>query len=229
LKDTLRQLGPALTFMYGMHQALLRTTSGRCRIVPYSLYAQPLGSAAYTAVRDDADTQVAEVLPGDPLISAFPRPAQVLAERWRGGSRCLAATVKGAFAGHIWISRGQHAEDEVRCRYLLPDHSVWDFDVYVEPRLRLGRTLGRMWKAVDHRLRAEGAQWSFSRISRFNPGSIAVHERLGAKRVGVATFIVLGPLQIACFSQRPYLWASAGNGAGPRITLRLPADADRAG
>lgn len=229
MKEALRQLGPALTLLYACHRLLVSLSSGRCRIVPYALYAQPLGSGAYAGVRDGAETVVAEVTPDDPLVASFPRPARVLAERWHSGSRCLAARVKGSFGGYIWLSQHQHHEDEVRCHYVLPVDAVWDFDVYVPPTLRLGRTLGRLWKAVDAQLVAEGRRWSFSRISRFNPGSVSTHERLGARRVGLATFVVMGPLQVAWLTQPPYLRASLRAGPGPCIRLQAPAAADQAG
>ena len=132
--------------------------------------------------------------------------------------------MKGSFGGYIWISRGQHAEDEVRCRYILasPERSAWDFDVYVEPRLRLGRTLARLWWHVDQALAGEGVRWCFSRISLFNSGSLAAHQRLGAVRLGTAVFLVLGPAQLAVLSVAPFVHASWGNSPGPQIRLAPP-------
>lgn len=220
----MRQFGLGLTLLYALHRLLTGVSGGRARIVPYAFYAQPIGSGAYAGVRDAADTVVVEVGPQHPLAARFPRPPQVLTERWRQGSRCWAALVKGEFGGYIWYSRNRHDEDEVRSRYVLTEReiSAWDFDVYVVPDFRLGRTLSRLWKGVDARLAAEGVRWSFSRISLFNPGSRSTHERLGARRVGHAIYLVVGPLQLAWYSQAPYVSFSMGARPGPSIRLAPP-------
>jgi hypothetical protein len=178
-----KELGPGPALLYVMDRVLQGLSGGRARIVPYALYAQPIGAQAFKSVRDDPGTIIARSAPGDPLAAKFPRPAPVIQARHAHGAQCFAATVKGEFAGYIWIARGRYEEDEVRCTYVLaqPDSCVWDFDVYVEPRHRMGRTMGRLWKAVDADLAAAGVRWSFSRISMFNPGSVASHQRLGAR------------------------------------------------
>jgi hypothetical protein len=224
VRDTLRQFGLGLTLLYLAHRLLAGLSRGRARITPYAFYAQPIGAGLYTNVRESADTVITEVGAEDPLAQSFPRPAPVLAERWRQGSRCQAVLVKGEFGGYIWYSRRYHDEDEVRSRYVLPDDgtSVWDFDVYVVPRLRLGRTLGRLWKAVDARLAAEGMHWSFSRISLFNPASRSTHERLGARCVGHAVYLVVGDVQLAWCSHSPRWTLSFGARPGPQIRLSYP-------
>lgn len=183
---------------YAGHRLLQRVSGGRAAVVPYGLYVQPLGSDT-PPLRPDPGTEVLHVDAGHPLNAELPRPPAVIAQRHRNGHQCHAAVVKGQFAGTIWIARGHYDEDEVRCRYLLaePAVSVWDYDVYVEPKYRLGRTMARLWGAVDRQLCADGVCWTFSRISRFNATSVASHARLGAREIGRATFVVLGPLQLA--------------------------------
>jgi hypothetical protein len=219
------RFGLGVAALYAIHRALQVLSRGRAKVVPYGLFAQPLGGGEpATPLRADASTRICKVGPGDELAQALPRPADVLQQRWAHGSECRAAVVKGQFAGCVWFSRGQHHEDEVRCTYVLEDprRSVWDFDVYVEPAFRLSRTLARLWRAVDEELAAEGVRWSFSRISLFNRPSIAAHERLGAQRVGLACFLVMGPLQLTCQSHAPYLQVHAGNAGAPSIRLRQP-------
>jgi hypothetical protein len=210
--------------LYLLHRAAHAGSGGRARVVAYGLYAQPIGRGVYAAVRDDPRTQVVEVPAGDALVRAFPRPADVIALRYAQGAHCYAALVKEGFAGYIWVSRAHHEEDEVRTRYVLRDSgsSVWDFDVYVEPHLRLSRTLGRLWKSVDERLAAQGVRWSFSRISRFNAPSITAHQRLGARKVGSATFMVCGPLQLMVSSLRPWLHLSLRKRSRPSLGLEPP-------
>lgn len=220
-------LGPAL--LYAANRVLVKLSGGRVRIVPYALYAQPIGAQAFKDVRDDPATCVTRTPPGDPLVAKFPRPASVIQNRYAQSAQCYSAVVKGEFGGFIWIARDRYEEDEVRCTYVLarPDSCVWDFDVYLEPRYRMGRTMGRLWKAVDADLAAIGVRWSYSRISIFNPGSLGSHERLGAKRVGLAIFLVIGPLQTAVMSLKPYIFLSWPKCARPTIVLKHPISPSR--
>jgi hypothetical protein len=224
------EFGATVACLYIVHRLVTRLSGGRARLVPYAFYAQPIGSGLLAAVRDDPNTSVEAASISDPVCVTFPRPASVVRQRYDRGARCYVARVKGSFGGYIWISRDRHLEDEVRCEYLLsePSCSAWDFDVYVEPRLRLGRTLARLWKHVDEALTSEGLRWSFSRISMFNSRSLRAHERLGAVRIGSAVFVVLGPMQLSILSARPYVHASWRPSPGPTIHLAPPARRDPA-
>lgn len=199
-----------MALLYALHRVLQKLSGGRVAIVPYVLVAQPVGNPALAAVRADPATVVQRVGPGHALLAAFPRSPAVIAQRFADGAECHAATVKGSFAGHIWIARGRYVEDEVRCIYEIaePATVVWDYDVYVEPRLRLGRTMGRLWREVDNALSAKGVRWSCSRINRFNVASVKSHQRLGAVTLRQVVFLVLGPLQLS--------WDSSG---GVRMSL----------
>ncbi len=206
------------------HRLLQRASGGRAGIVPYLLVAQPIGAASRVAMRGDPNTVVKRIMATDPVIAAFPRPAAVVAERFAAGHECHVAIVKGAFAGHIWIARGGHAEDEVRCRYEIADPAaaVWDHDVYVVPKLRLGRTLARLWHSVDGALAAEGVRWTFSRINRFSAASLKSHRRLGAVVVDRVVFVVVGRLQLALGGRGVGVHLQLADGGGPRFVLREP-------
>lgn len=221
--------GAFVTALYALHRLLVALFRGRARIVPYVFFAQPVGVGAFDALREDTNTQVARVDLGDPIEQSFPRPAEVIYKRHATGSICYTATYKNEFAGYIWIAGAQYVEDEVACTYILaaPQCSVWDFDVYVEPRLRLGRTMARMWKAVDRSLTLDGKTWSFSRISLFNAGSLSSHRRLGAQSVGWATFVVIGPLQFSVASLTPRLTLTLAGRSGPMYRLSPPASHPR--
>lgn len=223
-RRTLREMGAGTTALYALHRLLPRLSGGRLQLFAYGLYAQPLGQGLLDAVRDDPQTVVTVVDAGTPLAAAFPRPPTVIAERFASGAECHAATLRGEFAGYIWIARGHYDEDEVRCRYELPadGRSVWDFDVHVEPHLRLGRTMARLWKAVDAALAAEGVRWTFSRISLFNRASLQSHARLGARHCGSVVFLQAGPLQAACSTVPPRCQWSWGRGSAARLPLRPP-------
>lgn len=154
----------------------------------------------------------------------YPRPRDVLAERFRQGGYSLAAWRGGELAGFLWYQFGAYQEDEVRARYCLPSpHSAWDYDVYVQPQLRLGPTFCRLWEEAHRRLHASGVRWTCSRISAFNPDSLRAHARLGTVRLASATFLRAGPLQCMVASCAPFLHVSLGAASYPQ--LRFDTDA----
>lgn len=219
-----RQLGGIDALLYALHRMLERLSGGRARIIRYHIVAQPLGRAPTQTLRTDGKTRIVAVTRGHPLVDAFPRPAAVIERRFAEGARCICATIDGQFAGYLWWKTERYVEDETRCTYVLaqPSRSVWDFDVYVAPRYRLGRTLARLWQEADRRLADQGMMWSFSRISAFNPDSIAAHSRLGIVRRGTATFLIIGRLQLAFMPRAPYLHLSTSEHRTPELTLELP-------
>jgi hypothetical protein len=218
------KLGPSDALLYATSRALEKISRGHARLIKYHLVAQPIPGSAGGALRADANSPVGFAGPASPLVAHFPRPAQVIRQRYESGAICLAAELRGRFAGFLWLRRDGYEEDEVRCSYLLaePDRSVWDFDVYVEPRYRLGRTMARLWQAADRHLTSQGVRWSFSRISAFNASSLAAHQRLGLVKCHTATFLRVGPLQLALLPQLPFLHASFRDRQRPTIRLYPP-------
>jgi len=192
--------------------------------VPYGFYAQPIGRGALASLRDDPKTQIHSCAVDDPLVRSFPRAIEVIQARFEAGAECYAARIGDRFAGHIWIARTHYDEDEVRCRYKLrdPATAVWDFDVYVDPGLRLGRTMARLWKSTDQALSENGIRWSMSRISMFNPQSSSSHARLGAVYLGRAVFLIIGPVQLTVSSLAPFLHLGLTEASTPEIWLNPP-------
>ena len=168
---------------------------------------------------------VREAKVNDPIVARFPRPRQVIAKRFADGTTCLVAEAKERFAGFLWLAHGGYDEDEVRCRYEFasPEQSVWDFDVYVEPEFRIGRTFSRLWDEANRRLAAQGVRWSYSRISAFNPHSLSVHGRMGARKLFSATFLCIGQVQITLAGNAPYLHFGLSNTSRPQLILSPPA------
>ncbi|HEY9102153.1 hypothetical protein [Chitinimonas sp.] len=224
LADAVHRLGWLDGGLYLCSRLLERLSGGRARLVKYHIVAQPVGAGAFDAVRADPATVVAPAGPGNPLVPVFPRPAAIIQQRFAIGAECLTAEVKGSFAGYLWLARQAYDEDEVRCRFILQDpmRSVWDFDVYVEPRFRLGRTMARLWQAADARLAAQGVAWTFSRISAFNAESLSAHGRLGVVKCHSLVFVVLGRLQLSFLPHWPYLHLSISDLSPPQIHLPLP-------
>jgi hypothetical protein len=210
--------------LYGMHRVLQKLSGGRAALHTYLFCAQPVAAGLGPALRPDPHSVVRHVGPADPLLASLPRPAAAIALRFASGHQCHAISVKGEFGGCIWIARGHYDEDEVRCRYLLadPERCVWDFDVYVAPPFRHGRTMGRLWQAVGAALAAEQVAWTCSRISLYNLPSVQSHERLGARLLLTGCFLVLGRLQLALLSAAPYVALSLHDGQAPVLRLGAP-------
>jgi hypothetical protein len=214
--------GWGVALLYAAHRVMAAASRGRAGIVPYVITTQPLGGDG-VALRPDPKLVLRVAEPGDPAAASFPRPAQVNAQRWAAGARCFVAVAGGEFAGHIWIQSEGYDEDEVRCRFVLPGSgAVWDFDVFVAPRFRLGRTMARLWHHTSAQLGREGARWSFSRISMFNHASIASHARLGAISLGRAVFVVVGPWQCMWSDLAPRLHLSLRASTRPHLQLPPP-------
>lgn len=201
-----KTLGIGTAAWYAVARFLEVATLGRLRLICYRFVAQPVPEQGQAAPARGSAIELRMLQPDDPLVHQLPRPPAVVAQRFRDGARCLAAVKSGRIVGFLWYKEREYVEDEVRCCYRFdPAAAVWDFDVYVDPELRLGRLFARLWDFANCELRALGYRWTISRISAFNPESLAAHARLGARRLGSAIFIGAGPLQVSFASFRPYL------------------------
>ena len=218
---TLTQLGAANGLLYLLAVALGRISGHRIRLYRYLLVGQPVPPDSTPMCRPTAKNPIREVKVSDPIVAQFPRPPQVIAKRFADGATCLVAEARERFAGFLWLAHGGYDEDEVRCRYefAVPEQSVWDFDVYVEPEFRIGRTFSRLWDEANRRLAAQGVRWSYSRISAFNPNSLSVHGRMGARKLFSATFLCIGQVQITVARTKPYLHLGLSKNSRPKLTL----------
>ena len=226
IRDTLRQLGLVSGLLYLLARLLSRASGDRIRLVRYLLVAQPVPLAGQTLLRPPSNSPVRTVGADDPIVVAFPRPPEVIARRFKDGALCLVAESRSRFTGFLWLAFDHYEEDEVRCRYMFarPEASVWDYDVYVEPEFGIGRSFSRLWDAANTLLAEQGIRWSFSRISAFNPASLAAHRRLGIRTLFPATFLCIGQIQIALVGTRPYLHISMNPQSRPVLLLTPPED-----
>jgi len=163
-----------------------------------------------------------ELKPGDPRLRDLPLSDKVLDFRFGQNAVCIAAIENDRAVACIWFCFGHYDEDMVRCRYVLEpeQETAWDFDVYVAPEHRMGRTFARLWAAANEYLRARGVRWSLSRISGYNPASFNSHKRLGARVIGRASFLRIGNWQLMWSNRAPYLHLSRK--AQPRLRVRAP-------
>ena len=224
LIDTVRRLGVSDALLWCVARAAQLTSGGRLRIYRYYFVAQPVPAENLSPGGRGAAIALRIVDAMDALVAQFPRPSEVIAARYRMGARCFAAEQHGRFVGFIWIKERQYPEDEVRCLYVLEPAgvAVWDFDVYIDPAFRHGRTFARLWDSANCWLRGHGYRWTLSRISAFNPDSLAAHRRLGTRRVGSATFVRLGRVQIALLARAPFVHVGWRDAQAPSLRLRSP-------
>lgn len=223
--SNLAQLGWGRYILCLMSRVLARATGGWARLVCYQLVAQPTpGMPGRLCHYSGQSSIVRRIEATDPLVAQFPRPPEVIARRFNDGAICLAATSGERFAGFLWLAHGAYEEDEVRCRYELVESelSVWDFDVYVEPAFRMGRTFARLWDTANVYMAEKGVKWSFSRISLLNVESLSAHARLGLHRLFSAFFLCFGRVQIAVIGVPPFVHVSGSERSRPILRLRPP-------
>lgn len=150
-----------------------------------------------------------------------PRPDSVIKDRFDQGAVCLSVHRGDEFAGCFWFIKNNYQEDEVRCKYhLISDDSVWDFDVYVEPKFRLSPVFLKLWDDASEHLLKDGCLYTFSRISAFNPMSLASHKRMGAETVGFAVFLCLGSVQVMMSNLFPFVHVSINSQSFPVFNLK---------
>ncbi|MGH6689333.1 MAG: GNAT family N-acetyltransferase [Gammaproteobacteria bacterium] len=223
-RAAVRRMGLLDGSLFALSRLLDRISGGRLRLFKYQFVAQPVATVALLPEPGPQGIRVRAVSPADSVVAAFPRPAAVIAARFDAGATCLVAMKGEHFAGFLWLAEKRYMEDEVRCLYVLrPDNdAAWDFDVYVVPELRLTRTFLRLWSAANEFLTARGYRWSLSRISAFNPTSMAVHHRLGLQRLGAGIFVRAGKIQISFLTRAPFLHLSVRESTYPILRLRAP-------
>jgi hypothetical protein len=201
---------------------LQRITHGWAGLFRYRFVAQPVPAARRLRAPTGA-TRIFEIKRDDPICAEFPRPAHVVASRFDQGARCVVGTKDGRFAGFIWFVDKQYVEDEVRCVYLLDgeDAAVWDFDVYVGAEHRSSRLFVQLWDSVNEALRESGVRWTISRISDFNEASLAAHAKMDLRPLGVATFLVMGAVQLLLTSRPFHLSVAIRRDRRPTLAVGL--------
>ncbi|MGZ8274216.1 MAG: N-acetyltransferase family protein [Burkholderiaceae bacterium] len=223
LRDLIQRIGVLDAVLFLAARALERVTGGRARFFKYYFMAQPVPRAARPSARATGIV-VEEVQEGDPRLEQFERPAAELARRFATSSRCFAAWQGTTLTGFLWFTDDRYDEDEVRCTFRVnpADRAVWDLDVHVMPRFRLGRTFALLWENAFAAMRARGARWTISRVSAFNADSIRAHQRLGARRTGWAVFLLFGSFQFTLTSLGQLKCGRQEHGPYPVIDARAP-------
>lgn len=218
--NLLRELGFVGAFCYVVHR-LGAKSGGVIALHRYLFVTQPVAGVPLLPARRGRSITVQQLDPQDPQLLNLPLDRTVLAYRAGQGAVCFGAFKEGEIIGCLWLCFEGYEEDEVRCRYLPQpaDQTSWDFDVYLKPGHRSGLGFARLWDEANAFLRRHGIAYSWSRISAFNPGSLASHARLGAEIRGNATFLRLGPCQFMRASLPPRWHFSCRRSRRPFIEL----------
>ena len=226
LHDTVKDLGWGNGLAYLLMRALHRLSAGRARLVKYDLVVQPLLHDQPVCRGRGRNLHVRELSPGEAQLVGGVRDPAIITAREQQGARCLGVLRDEHLLGVLWYATAPYQEDEVRCLFVPTpaDRAVWDFDVYVIPEERLGLAFGKIWEEACQRLAAQGYRYTCSRISAFNPASRTAHERLGARIVGKATFLCVGPWQAMVSTLRPFVHISLRPVSRPRIEVGPPKD-----
>ncbi len=219
----LRELGVLGGSLFACSRVLSRLSGGRVRLFAYHLVAQPVRAERSLPARRGRAIKVREIGLEEALTLPVARPRCVLEDRFAQGARCLMASADGRFLGYLWFLVGPYEEDEVRCRFVpLPERqTAWDFDVFVEPSARLGFAFPRLWDEANQIFSSMGVRWSISRISVFNPGSLASHQRLGLARLASAVYLSAGRVQLMVASARPYVHLTWRASSRPVMQLSM--------
>lgn len=221
VKTTVREMGGvnAVLFFSNRLFSCLPVT-----IHKYYFFAQELSGKKLLPKHRGAGISIEEVSIEKILKMPLPRPEIVIKSRFEQGAVCLSAFLKNEFTGCFWYVEGQYIEDEVRCVYDLPSsNSIFDFDVYVAPKYRLSPVFLRLWEEIGMRLVKENKNWSLSRISAFNVGSLSSHKRMGAVIIGWAFFLGIGNnFQLTISNLTPFIHFSFKKNTFPIFKLNIP-------
>ena len=222
-RDMSAAIGPWNATLFSVSRLSRIVAGNRIRIVKYYFTAQPVvapdggarGSGTFDFTWADASSE---------LLKQADRPASVLASRFDQGALCLVAARQNELAGFVWFVTGPYEEDEVRARFVPGPggEAAWDFDVTIMPRYRMGRLFSHLWARTNAELARRGVRHTMSRISAFNPESLQAHARLGLRRLGSATFVCAGRVQLAVLTMPPFVHLSLSPASRPTVRLRAP-------
>lgn len=222
-RSLIRELGVRDGFAYVIDQLLARHL-GIGWLLSYRFYGLPVPAVDELQAARPGKVTYRRIGRDEPILTALELEQEMLDFRFDQGAICFGAVKEGELIGAVWFTLGPFDEDEARCRYIPQpeDRTAWDFGVFVTPEHRLGLTFHRLWQEVFRYLAGHDRNWSLSRISAYNPGSLAAHERLGSRYVGKARFLRLGRVQLMWSHLPPYFHISFSESARPVFRLKAP-------
>lgn len=221
LAAPLREFGVSGGLVYLVDRALQRVSPG-LRLFVYDLMVQPIVAGDLPGARLARNLEIRPIALDAPEIAAMPVRPDAMASRRAQACGCVGAFRRGAMIGYMWYARDAYAEDEVRCTYAVAPRgkAVFDFDFYLYPEHRGGVGFAGLWNGANRVLREQGMRYTYSRVTRSNVASRRAHAHLGARRIGVATFLTAGRWQAMVATVPPFVHVCGPRGTGPRLQLR---------
>jgi hypothetical protein len=200
---------------------LLGLLSPRLRVFVYEFMVQPIGGKPLLPAGLSKGLTFEEIGRGHPDVALMPATDEIKRLRFAQNARCLGTYRRGELIGYLWFCRDRYEEDEVRCTYVLaePSASIFDFDLFVMPKHRLGIGFLGVWHGANQMLAPQGIRYTFSRLTRFNTASRRAHAHLGWKRAGSGVFLKFWEVEIMFATLAPYI--AFTHRSDQRVTLRL--------
>ena len=222
LRKNARELGLVSSLLYGIDRAFVRAGLGLGVALDY-LVGQPIRTKPMLPGKRGASIAVREIGPDDPALSDMPLDAEEREKRRRIAALGFGAFQDGVLIGYLWFSFTFYEERDIRLRFVPEPKGAacWDFDIYIRPEHRLGFAFLRLWDAANAELAARGVRWTISRISGFNPHSIASHKRLGAIVLRRLITVRIARCRIHV-ATRPWAVRLSGGGAWPTLGVQAP-------
>ena len=216
-----KEFGWFAGLLYGVDRVLQRL-SPSIRLYFYELLAQPIPEVPLLTGGLASSFEVREIHRGDPEIAFMPARPEIMESRFEQSAVCLGTFKRNEFVGHIWFCFDSYEEDEVRCTFVLPDdkQSVFDFDLYVFPRYRMGLGFLSVWNGACAYLRKQGTKFTFSRLTRVNIASRNAHKKLGTRIVGRVFVLKLFSWELFASTISPFLYLSTGPDKRVRLKLK---------
>lgn len=220
LAGPFREFGLFPGLIYAIHR-LLSGLSPRLGLLYHDWMVQPIPEKPLLPPGLAKAYETREIPNGDPLIDRMPLRPEVPALRFAQNAICLGTFRKGELVGYIWLSFGLYNEDAARCTFVLQpkSESVFDFDLYVLEKYRMGMGFAAVWDGAADYLRRRGIRHSYSRLDHFNQASAAAHKHLRWRRVGRAIILRLWTVEVIVADIPPHLSILLTSDQRTRVTL----------
>src|SRR3954471_3165842 len=191
----------------------------------YYVVAQPVAARRLLPQSRGKDISIRPLDRDDPLIAQLPRPRGEMTRRFAGGAVCFLAMRENRIIGHLWVTRSPYREPVHRTRFVPQPtgRTAWDFDMWIDPRERLGLAFARLWDRCNSYFLEQGVTWTCSRVSAFNRNSLRAHARLGMRVMHSLLYFGAGRVELLIADVPPYVALSLSSGTFPVIEVMAPA------
>jgi len=224
IQSALRHFGIFNGCLYLFNQLSKKMFGDGVILEKFYIYAQPLTQEKILPVKKAGKYKLINLKRESTDLRIFGRPTKVIEDRYDKGGQCIGCFKNDKLLGYIWFTFESYNEDVVRCVYIPypKETTCWDYDIFIEPKYRIGFVFAALWDALNEELYSKGYRWSMSRISAFAVESIKSQSRLGAKRIGMLIFLKLFGSQLLFSSNSPYVHLSFSEKNYPHLVVRFP-------